>query len=171
MPRDDDEPRPKKRPRDDDDEIPRAKKRPAADADDEPRPKKRRVVDDEDEKPRVKKRPRDEVDDYDDAPPRKRKKSSSKDDGGLGTLVPYRNGPALAAYYCGVFSFIPVLCFLLGPIAFILGLIGVFKAKKNPKARGMGHAIAGIICGIVAPPLWVLLWYTVFEKLTQPNAG
>ena len=153
MPRDiDDEPRPKKRPRDDEDE---------------PRPKKRRVEDD-DEVPRAKKRPRDddEVDDYDDAPPKKRKKV-----GGMAKLVPASNKPALFGYYCGIFSFIPVLCFILGPIAFILGVLGFLKAQKNPKVRGAGHAIAGIVCGLVTPPLWVILWYTVFEKLTQPTGG
>jgi hypothetical protein len=85
--------------------------------------------------------------------------------------VPYRNGAALAAYYCGVFGLIPVLGFILGPIAFLLGIIGFIKARKNPKAHGTGHAIAGIILGIVDIPLWIILWYTVLEDLTKPAGG
>ena len=80
-----------------------------------------------------------------------------------------RNKVAMAAYYCGVFSFVPVASFFLGPIAFVLGLMGVFKARSNPEARGMGHAIAGIIMGLVTPPLRVILWYAVFRDLTQPK--
>jgi hypothetical protein len=163
MPRDDDEdPRPKRRPRDDDDDEPRPKKR----RDDEaPRTMKRPR--DEDEAPRTMKRPRDEQeDDYDDAPSR-RKKSGKKGEG-LAKVIPYKNKLALMAYYIGVFSFIPVACFILGPIAFILGIFGLIKALKNPKARGLGHAWAGIILGLASPPLWVILWYTVFESVTNP---
>src|SRR5439155_16793769 len=99
------------------------------------RPKKR-LRDDDDEAPRVKKRARhedDDEDDYDDAP---KKKKPGKKDGKFSKIVPYRNKPALAAYYCGVFSFIPVLCFLLGPIALILGIFGFLKAQKSPQAHG-----------------------------------
>jgi hypothetical protein len=162
---DDDEPRPKRRPRDDDD-------------DDEPRPKKRRDDDaprtvkrprDEDEAPRTMKRPRDqdEADDYDDAPPR-RKKSGKKGEG-LSKVIPYKNKLALTAYYVGVFSLIPGACFILGPIAFFLGLFGLIKARNNPKAHGTGHAIAGILLGLLSSPLWVFLWYAVFEKITKPQ--
>jgi hypothetical protein len=154
MPRDDDdEPRPKRRPRDDDEVA--------------PRPKKRR---DDDDEPRVKKRPRDEdeADDYDDAPPQRRKKSGNKGEG-IAKVIPYKNKLALMAYYIGVFSFIPVACFILGPIAFILGVFGLIKARNSPKAHGMGHAIFGIILGLASPPLWVILWYTVFESLTKPQ--
>src|SRR5262245_6907516 len=144
-------------PRDDDDDEPRPKKRPRDDDDDEPRPKKRR----EDEAPRTMKRPRDEdADDYDDAPPLKRKKSSKKGEG-LAKVIPYKNKLALTAYYCGVFSLIPVACFILGPIAFLLGIFGLIKARNSPKAHGTGHALAGIILGLLSPPLWVILWYTV----------
>lgn len=155
----------------DDRDIPRSKKRSRDEDDDDrdaPPPKRSRVDDVEGNLPRAKKRPRDEdeTDDYDDAPPR-RKKSGKKGEG-LSKVIPYKNKPALMAYYIGVFSFIPVACFILGPIAFILGVFGLIKARNNPKAHGMGHAIFGIILGLASPPLWVILWYTVFEKLTNP---
>ena len=79
-------------------------------------------------------------------------------------MIPYKNGQALAAYYCGVFSLIPVLGLLLGPIAVILGILGNNYARANPEAKGMGHAITGIIlgsigflvCGLAPAALFVL---------------
>ena len=83
---------------------------------------------------------------------------------GFATIVPYRNGPALAAYYTGVFGLIPILGFVLGPLALILGIVGLMKARKNPKAHGTGHAIAGIVLGVIDPVLWIALWYFVFRE-------
>lgn len=147
--------------------MPRDERR---DRDDDDRPRRPRRRDDEDERPRkAPRRDDDEPDDYDDMPagrPRKARKGGD----GLARVVPYRNGAALAAYYCGVFGLIPVVGFILGPIAFILGIIGFVKARRDPKARGTGHAIAGIVLGLIDPPLWIVLWYTVFQKLTDPAA-
>jgi predicted Zn finger-like uncharacterized protein len=82
-------------------------------------------------------------DDYDEERFRRR------DDGGVSTLIPYRNGRALAAYYCGVFSFIPCIGLILGPIALVLGILGLRFARAHPSAKGTGHAIAGIVCGSI----------------------
>jgi Domain of unknown function (DUF4190) len=68
----------------------------------------------------------------------------------LSTIIPYKNPSALAAYYCGVFSLIPVLGFLLGPIALFLGIRGLGFVKENPTAKGTGHAIAGIVLGSIS---------------------
>jgi hypothetical protein len=65
----------------------------------------------------------------------------------VATLIPYRNARALIAYYCGVFSLIPCLGLVLGPVAFILGILGLRYVKANPGAHGTGHALAGIILG------------------------
>ena len=111
----------------------------------------------------------DEFDDYDDpmpdAPARPRKQSGE----GFATVVPYRNGAALAAYYMGVFGLIPGVGFVLGPLALIFGIVGLIKARKNSKAHGTGHAIVGILLGLIDPFLWIVLWYTVFDKLTKPG--
>ena len=69
------------------------------------------------------------------------------DDGGISSLIPYKNGKALVAYYCGVFSLIPCVAVILGPLAFIFGLQGLRFAREHPRARGAGHAWAGIILG------------------------
>jgi 4-hydroxybenzoate polyprenyltransferase len=80
---------------------------------------------------------------------RERRRPRPANDDALSTLIPYRNGQALAAYYCGVFSLIPLLGVLLGPIAIILGILGNNYAKANPEAKGTGHAITGIILGSI----------------------
>jgi predicted Zn finger-like uncharacterized protein len=84
----------------------------------------------------------DEDEEEEDQPRRRRRRPDAVE-----TLIPYRNGRALAAYYCGVFSFIPCVGLVLGPIALIYGILGLRYAKAYPTARGTGHAIAGIVMG------------------------
>ena len=108
-----------------------------------------REDDDDDREERPRKRPRDEeVDEDDDDRPRRRGSS----DGGVGYVIPYKNAPALASYYLGIFGLL--LCFIgLGPVSgvvtVILGFMGMSRASKNPEAHGRAHAIVGIICGLV----------------------
>lgn len=78
-------------------------------------------------------------------------------DDGLASLIPYRNGAALAAYYLGIFSFIPVLGLLLGVPAFILGIKGLRVAGRNPMAKGKVHAWVGIITGGLFSLLWLAM--------------
>jgi hypothetical protein len=81
--------------------------------------------------------------------PRARRRRIRRDpaDDTISTLIPYKNGRALAAYYFGVFSLIPCLGLLLGPVAFVLGILGLRYVRANPTAKGTGHAIAGIVLG------------------------
>jgi len=78
-------------------------------------------------------------------------------DATLGGLVPYKNGPALAAYYLGVFSLIPFLGVPLGIAAFILGIRGLRKAKEHPEVKGKAHAWVGIIAGGLFAVLYLVL--------------
>jgi hypothetical protein len=64
-----------------------------------------------------------------------------------GGLIPYKNPNALIAYYLGVFGLVPCLGLILGPFALILGIQGVRYANRNPTARGLGHAVTGIVLG------------------------
>ena len=71
-----------------------------------------------------------------------------------GGVIPYKNPPALIAYYCGVFSIaacipIPFLFLPLPIAALILGIKGLKKAKAEPHARGTVHAWIGIIGGTI----------------------
>lgn len=110
------------------------------------RPEERERVERADrERPR---RARDEEDDDEDDRRRRRPRRRGDDDA-LSSMIPYKNGQALAAYYCGVFSLIPLLGVLLGPVAIILGILGNNYAKANPDAKGAGHAITGIILGSI----------------------
>ncbi len=110
--------------------------------DDEERPRSRRNRDDDvpSERPR---RRRDE-DDYEDPGDRRSRRGRGDATGGL---IPYKNAKALASYYCGVFALIPCLGAILGPIALILGFMGLAHANKMPESKGKAHAIVGIILG------------------------
>ena len=106
--------------------------------------------DDDDDRPR-RARPRRDEDD-DERPRRKRPRGDEAETSdGTGGVIPYKNGTALAAYYCAVFSFIPIFGCVLGPVAIVFGVLGVMYANKHPKARGMGHAVFGIVGGVVGP--------------------
>jgi len=65
----------------------------------------------------------------------------------IGTVIPYRNMPALISYYLAVFSSIPCLGIPLGLAAVVLGLIGLKRARERPEARGRVHAWVGIVFG------------------------
>ena len=107
--------------------------------------------DDDDDRPR-RARPRRDEDDDEERPRRKRPRDDDDETSdGTGGVIPYKNGQALAAYYCAVFSFIPIFGCVLGPVAVVLGVLGVMYANKYPKARGMGHAVFGIVGGAVGP--------------------
>ena len=72
-----------------------------------------------------------------------------------GGLIPYKNVPALMAYYCGVFSIIPF--FPIGIAAFVLGIIGLKRRKRNPVIRGAAHAWIGILIGGLFGLIWTVL--------------
>jgi len=71
--------------------------------------------------------------------------ASAQGDSGISTVIPYKNVPALIAYYVGVFCIIcpPLLCFP----AIILGVIGLRRVKENPEIKGTAHAWIGILSG------------------------
>jgi hypothetical protein len=71
-------------------------------------------------------------------------------DGGIGTLIPYRNPKALAAYYFGFFSLIPVAGLLAAPFGVVLGVLGLKAVRANPDAKGGVHAWIGIIFGMIS---------------------
>jgi phage FluMu protein Com len=78
--------------------------------------------------------------------PRGRRRSSESD-GGLDSLIPYKNAWALWSYYLSVFSLIPCIAIPLGLAALITGIKGLSYANEHPKAKGKAHAWVGIILG------------------------
>ena len=62
-------------------------------------------------------------------------------------VIPGRNPVALIAYY------------LLGLPAIICGIIGIVNFNANPEIAGKGHAISGIVLGLLGPFVGiVILW-------------
>lgn len=107
--------------------------------------------DDDDDRPRRASRRRDEDED-DERPRRKRPRGDDEETSdATGGVIPYKNGLALAAYYCAVFSFIPGVGCILGPVAIVLGVMGILHVNKHPRARGTGHAVFGIVGGLIGP--------------------
>ena len=53
-----------------------------------------------------------------------------------GGVIPYKNMPALLAYYLGLFSLFPCLGLFLAIPAFVLGIMGLRKRKANPAVKG-----------------------------------
>ena len=68
-------------------------------------------------------------------------------DNTMGGMMPTGNGPALAAYYLGVFSVIPFVGIPLGIFAAIMGIRGLRKIRENPAVKGKIHSWVGIIAG------------------------
>lgn len=108
--------------------------------DERPRPKRPRPSEDEEERPRRARR-------NDEDRPRRRRRDEDDDDGGMNMLIPYKNPKALASYYCGVFSVIPCIGLILGPIAIIFGVLGLKYRKTHETAGGTAHAWLGICLG------------------------
>jgi hypothetical protein len=72
-----------------------------------------------------------------------------------GGVIPYKNVPALFAYYCGVFSVIPF--FPIGIAGLILGIIGFRNYRRKPIIKGAVHAWIGILVGGLFGLLWLVL--------------
>ena len=65
-----------------------------------------------------------------------------------------RSGWAIAAGYAGLFA----LLVIPAPIALILGIGAVLDLRRNPKKRGMGRAVFGILTGGLGTGLLVWLY-------------
>lgn len=70
-----------------------------------------------------------------------------QDEGGVSVIIPYKNGAALAGYYVSIAALIPVLGLVLGPVAIVLGVLGIRARNRNPAVHGLAHAWVAIILG------------------------
>jgi hypothetical protein len=133
---------------------------------DDDRPRRRRARrddddEDDDDRPRARRR-RDEDDDYDDEDDRPRRRRDDDEEGDTtGGLIPYKNRPALIGYYCGFLGLLPVLGLVLGPAAVVLGIMGLARARANPRVHGTAHAVVAIILGLsgffLCSPVWLFI--------------
>ena len=108
-------------------------------------PRRRRLDDEEEERPHRRRpgyaRRRDDEDDYED------EYEEDEEEGVIRQLVPTENPKALVAYYCAIFGLIPPFGLVLGPLGLLFGILGLRKASKDPKGKGGGHSLTGIILG------------------------
>ena len=93
--------------------------------------------------------PPDDWEEEDDRPRRRRPPDVRRHDDGVSSIIPYRNGMALAGYYLGVFSLIPIIGFILGPMGLIFGIVGLRRVNRNPEIKGTGHAVTAIVLGSI----------------------
>ena len=85
-------------------------------------------------------------------------------------IIPTKNPKALIAYYCGVFALVPCFSPILGPLALILGILGLNECKRNPGLPGKGHAITGIVMGGIMTLLsLIVIGIIVWAMMNQPN--
>ena len=71
-----------------------------------------------------------------------------------GGVIPYKNMPALLAYYLGLASLLPCVGILFAIPALVLGILGLRKRAQNPAVKGSVHAWIGIVLGGLMTLLW-----------------
>lgn len=84
----------------------------------------------------------------------------------LKVFVPYKNVPALVAYYLAVFSLIPCIGLFLGIAAFFFGLKGLKISKADPESKGKVHAWVGILLGGFFGLLYLILTIIFFVAVS-----
>lgn len=83
------------------------------------------------------------------------------DPGPMEHLVPTRNVSALLSWYLGVFGLIPVLGIPLALAAIVTGIMGIRAAGRTDVRVGRGHAIAGLVLGILMGVLVPVALFTL----------
>src|SRR5688572_6468125 len=83
------------------------------------------------------------------------------------TVIPYRNPPALTAYYLGLFSlsacipFLGVVGVAMGVAAVVLGIKGLRRVRADPQVHGTVHAWIGIVGGSIFTLLGLVMQGTM----------
>lgn len=97
--------------------------------------------------------------------------TSDQEGDSTGGVIPYKNAPALIAYYLGLFSLLPCFGLFLAIPAFILGIMGLRKRKHNPAVKGSVHAWIGIIMGGIMTLVWGAAWIvTIIGFISEANS-
>lgn len=73
-----------------------------------------------------------------------------------------KSGLAIASLVCGICGLIPIplVGFLLSVLAIVFGGVSLVQIKRNASLTGGGMAIAGLVLGIVAIAIMVILLAT-----------
>ena len=91
----------------------------------------------------------------------KRHRGGDDEDGIVKKMIPYKNLSALIGYYLGVVALIPYVALLVGPLAIVLGIVGLIYGSKYPKAKAPGHSITAIVLSLVGLVGTVVMIYLV----------
>ena len=78
------------------------------------------------------------------------------------TIIPTKNMPALLAYYFGVFGLIPYLGLPLSVAAIVMGVKGLSQFKQTPTPGAKGHALAGVILGVIELFIFIAAHIAIF---------
>jgi hypothetical protein len=82
-------------------------------------------------------------------------------DPGMGLILPIGlSGWAIAAGYVGLFSLIP----FVAPIGLIVSIVAIRDLKKNPKLRGWGRAIFGLVVSAVMTIVLAIIVYAMIRE-------
>lgn len=81
----------------------------------------------------------------------------------LARAVPLHNASAVSAYYMAIFGLAPLAGLVLGPLALVLGMIGLHRALLKPEVRGGYHAIFAVVLGVFET---VFQWSIALTLLT-----
>lgn len=65
------------------------------------------------------------------------------------------SGLSMAALICGI---IGLFMNPMSVVAIILGALGLSETSKDPSLKGRGMAVAGIVLGIVAVIVWIIVF-------------
>ena len=83
-------------------------------------------------------------------------------------LVPYKNPAALVGYYLSIFSCIPFIGLVLGPISIFLGIRGLIQVSRQPERKGTVHAWIAIALGLIGTAIGVLMLIAMFSGFFGP---
>ena len=65
-------------------------------------------------------------------------------------IIPDKNPKALIGYYLRFAALLPCVGLLFAIPAIVLGIMGWQFSQRNPEAQGGGHAIVGIVLGVLS---------------------
>ena len=72
-------------------------------------------------------------------------------------VKPKTSALAVTSMVCGIVGLV-IFGIVLGPLAIIFGAIATNRINEKPQElEGLGMAKAGIICGIIAVVLWIVI--------------
>jgi len=80
----------------------------------------------------------------------------------------YRNVAGAVAYHLGVSAGSPGLGALLGPVALVLGILGVWYNIRHRTSDALGLALAGVLYGLLAT---LIQWAVILVVLGMVVKG